>query len=252
MSIKYLGETLDIHCGGVDNLFPHHENEIAQSEAATERKFVKYWLHNEHLFVEGKKMSKTDGNCYTLRQLIAKGYDPKAIRYLLISTHYRQQLNFTFEGLEAAKSAIDRLANFMNRLQTADGMDEKAVLSKLIEQVQTGFEEALDDDLNISVALANLFNFVREVNRLCDEEKLSKERAKEVHDLMLRFDAVLGVIGEKSAEYGLSEEAGRLIKEREKARKERDWKKADEIREQLNAMGITIEDTPQGVKWRKR
>jgi len=250
MSMKYLGETLDIHCGGVDNMFPHHENEIAQSEAATGRKFVNYWLHCEHLLVEGRKMAKRWGNYYTLRDLIAKGYDPKAIRYLLISTHYRQQLNFTFEGVEAAKSTVDRLLNFVYRLADANGKGYGEELYKLIDHVQRSFEEAMDDDLSISVALASLFDFVREVNNLLDDNKLSRNESQEIYRLILSFDRVLGVIGEIKKEEKLPKEAEELVQQREEARKAKDWRRADEIREKLKAMGIIIEDTSQGVKWR--
>ena len=251
MSMKYLGETFDIHCGGVDNIFPHHENEIAQSEAATGKQFVRYWLHNEYLLVEGRKMSKRFGNYYTLRDLLAKGYDPKAIRYLLMSTHYRQQLNFTFEGLEAAKNAVDRLTNFVYRLLDADGEGCGEKIGSLMENVQKRFEEAMCDDLNIAVALAAIFNFVREVNKLMDDKKLSRGEAEQVYELMMRFDKVLGVIGEvKKEEEKLPKEAEELIRKREEARKVRDWETADKIRERLKAMGVIVEDTPQGVKWR--
>jgi len=250
MSMKYLGETFDIHCGGVDNMFPHHENEIAQSEAATGKKFVNYWLHNEHLLVEGKRMGKRYGNYYTLRDLRDKGYDPKAIRYLLISTHYRQQLNFTFEGLEAAKSAIERLTNFMRRLLEAEGKGCGEEITTLISHVQKSFEEAMDDDLNIGAALAALFDFVKDINRLIDENKLGKEEAQDVYALVMKFDKVLGVIGEVKKEEKLPREAEELIKKREEARKAKDWKTADDIREQLKSIGVIIEDTPQGVKWK--
>ena len=250
MAMKYLGETIDIHTGGVDNLFPHHENEIAQSEAATGKKFVDYWLHNEHLLVEGGKMAKSLGNFYTLRDLVAKGYDPKTVRYLLISTHYRQQLNFTFEGLEAAKNTIERLINFVYRLVDADGMGCGEKIGALMNDVQRRFEEAMDDDLNISVALAALFDFVREVNKLLDDNVLSKEEAEEVYELMMGLDKVLGVIGEIKRKERLPEEAEELIRKREEARKAMNWEVADKIREQLRSMGIIIEDTPQGVKWK--
>lgn len=250
MAMKYLGETIDIHTGGVDNLFPHHENEIAQSEGATGKKFVNYWLHNEHLLVEGRRMGKSLGNFYTLRDLLAKGYDAKAIRYLLMSTHYRQQLNFTFKGLEAAKNAVDRLINFARRLIDARGKGCGEKLKTLMSDVKERFEEAMDDDLNVSVALAAIFDFVREVNKLMDNNMLSKEEAEEVYKLMMRFDKVLGIIGEAKKEEKLPEEAKELIRKREEARKAKDWETADKIREQLKAMGVIIEDTPQGVKWR--
>jgi cysteinyl-tRNA synthetase len=250
MSMKYLGETFDIHCGGVDNVFPHHENEIAQSEAATGKKFVDYWLHNEYLLVEGRRMAKRFGNFYTLRDLLKMGYDPKAIRYLLLSTHYRQPFNFTFEGLEAAKGAVNRLTNLMRRLRDADGKSSGEKITKLINEVQTSFGEAMDDDLNISIALAALFEFVRDINSLLDAESLSRDEAKRVYALIAGFDKVLGVTGEVKTEETLPKEAEELIKKREEARKAKDWKTADAIRQQLNAMGITIEDTPQGVRWR--
>jgi cysteinyl-tRNA synthetase len=250
MAMKYLGETIDIHTGGVDNLFPHHENEIAQSEAATGKKFVNYWLHIEHLLVEGGKMAKSLGNFYTLRDLLAKGYDPKAVHYLLMSTHYRQQLNFTFEGLEAAKNALDRLVNFVRRLMGADGSGCGEKIRALTNDAQRRFEEAMDDDLNISVALAALFDFVREVNKLLDDNMLSKGEAEEVYELMMRFDKVLGVIGEIKRKEKLPKEAEELILKREEARKAKDWEAADKIREQLGSIGIIIEDTPQGVKWK--
>jgi len=250
MSMKYLGETFDIHCGGVDNLFPHHENEIAQSEAATGKKFVNYWLHNEHLLVEGRKMSKSLGNYYTLRDLTAKGYDPRAIRYLVMATHYRQQVNFTFEGLEAAKNAVERLRNFAYRLVDADGKGCGERASLLIDRVQEDFGNAMDDDLNISLALAALFDFVRETNNLLDDNLLSKKEAKEIYSLMMRFDKVLGVIGEVRKKDKLPKTAETLIMKREEARKAKDWKTADQIRKQLKDMGVIVEDTATGQKWR--
>jgi cysteinyl-tRNA synthetase len=248
--MRYLGETFDVHCGGVDNMFPHHENEIAQSEAATGKTFVNYWLHNEHLLVEGKRMAKRYGNFYTLRDLLGKGYDPVAIRYLLLSTHYRQQFNFTFEGLEAAKGAVERLRNFMRRLQDASGKGSGEEIAELMGKVQVGFGEAMDDDLNVSVALAVLFDFVRDVNNLLDANAVSQAEAKQVYALTASFDKVLGVIGKVEAEVALPKEAEVLIRKREEARKSKDWKTADAIRQQLKAMGIVIEDTAQGVRWK--
>jgi cysteinyl-tRNA synthetase len=250
MAMKYLGETLDIHCGGMDNLFPHHENEIAQSEAATGKKFVNYWLHNEWLLSEGKRMAKSSHNYYTLGDLLEKGYSAKVVRYLLLATHYRQQFNFTIEGLEAARGAVDRLTNFLYRLRDLDGKGSGEQLKQMMNRVQNGFEEAMDDDLNISIALASVFDFVRDINSLLDNNQLSKDEAKAVFGLMLKFDRVLGVIGEVKERAKLSREAEDLIRKREEARKTKDWKTADQIREQLKTMGIVLEDTTQGVTWK--
>ncbi len=251
MSMKYLGETFDIHCGGVDNMFPHHENEIAQSEAATGKKFVNYWLHNEHLLVEGKKMSKRFGNFYTLRDLLAKGYDPVVIRYLLMSTHYRQQFNFTFEGLESAKGAIDRLKNFVRRLHETEGKDSKGKVAGLTEKLEACFGGSMDDDLDIGMALASLFDFVREINNLLDNNMVSKQEAADIGGLMMRIDEVLGVIGKVKVEEALPADIDALVQKREEARKAKNWKEADAIRSQLKSMGIVLEDTAQGVRWHK-
>jgi cysteinyl-tRNA synthetase len=250
MSMRYLGETFDIHCGGIDNMFPHHENEIAQSEASTGKKFVNYWLHNEHLLVEGRKMAKKFGNFYTLRDLLQRGYDPIVIRYLLLSTHYRAQFNFTFDALDAAHAAVERLRNFVRRLQDADGEGSGGKVADLLHEVQVGFGEAMDDDLNVSVALAVLFNFVHEVNALLDAGVVSRSEADEVGALMKRFDSVLGVIGEVEEEEVLSKEAEELIAKREEARKAKDWATADALRVRLSELGVIVEDTAQGVRWR--
>jgi cysteinyl-tRNA synthetase len=251
MSMKYLGETFDIHCGGVDNMFPHHENEIAQSEAATGKKFVNYWLHNEHLQVEGKKMSKSLGNFYTLRDLLAKGYDPIAIRYLLMSTHYRQQFNFTFESLEAAKSAVERLRNFVRRLHEAEGEINTGKVAILSAKLEACFGGSMDDDLNIGVALSSLFDFIREINGLLDANLVSKQEAADVGGLMMRIDDVLGVIGRVEMEDTLPSDINALVQKRENARKNKNWKEADDIRSELKSMGIILEDTAQGVRWHK-
>ena len=247
MSMRYLGETFDIHCGGIDNMFPHHENEIAQSEGATGKKFVNYWLHNEHLLVEGRKMAKKLGNFYTLRDLLGKSYDPIAIRYLLLSTHYRSQFNFTFEALDAAGVAVERLRNFVRRLQDAQGEGSGNKVAELLRGVQQGFGEAMDDDLNVSVALAVLFDFVREMNVLLDDCVVSKNEADEVVAVLKRFDGVLGVVGEVEAEEALPKEAEVLIAKREAARKAKDWATAEALRVRLSELGVVVEDTAQGV-----
>ena len=246
MSMKYLGETFDIHCGGIDLTFPHHENEIAQSEAYTGKKFVNYWIHNEHLVVDGKKMSKSLGNFYTLRDLIKKGYDPIAIRYLLLSTHYRQKLNFTFEGLEAAKAAVEKLNNFIFTLKNITETEDNKKIDSLIKKSEKEFEDKLDDDLNISEALAVGFNFMNEVNKL----KISKNDSKKVLDLMKKFNEVLGVIDFDKKE-DVSDGVRKLIGERDKARDDKDWEKADKIRDELKKKGIELIDSKEGTKWKK-
>jgi cysteinyl-tRNA synthetase len=251
MSTKYLGETFDIHCGGIDNMFPHHENEIAQSEAASGKPFVHYWMHNEHLQVEGKKMSKRFGNFYTLRDLLAKGYDPIVIRYLLMSTHYRQQFNFTFEGLEASKAAVERLRNFVRRLHEAEGATDVGKVKVLTEKLEVCFGGSMDDDLNVAVALSSLFDFVREMNALLDANLVSKQEAADVGGLMMRIDEVLGVVGKVEVEEALPSDVDVLVQKREAARKAKNWKEADAIRAQLKAMGIVLEDTAQGIRWHK-
>lgn len=251
MSTKYLGQTFDIHCGGIDNMFPHHENEIAQTEAATDKTFVNYWMHNEHLQVEGKKMSKRFGNFYTLRDLLAKGYDPITIRYLLISTHYRQQFNFTFEGLESAKAAVERLRNFVRRLHETEGTIATEKVATLTAKLEACFSGSMDDDLNVAVALSSLFDFVREMNALLDANLVSKEQAADVGGLMMRIDGVLGVIGKVEVEEALSADIDALVQKREEARKAKNWKEADAIRAQLKTMGIVLEDTAQGIRWHK-
>jgi cysteinyl-tRNA synthetase len=232
-------------------MFPHHENEIAQSEAATGKVFVHYWMHNEHLQVEGKKMSKRFGNFYTLRDLLAKGYDPMAIRYLLLSTHYRQQFNFTFDGLNAAKGAVERLKNFIRRLQDVEGKNSEGEAAMRMQLVKQCFGEAMNDDLNISTALAALFDFVREINNLLDRGLMSKNEALGVREVMLQFNTVLGVFDQVEDKEPLSSDIEALVQKREAARKAKNWKEADMIRIQLRELGIVIEDTAQGIRWYK-
>ena len=195
MAMKYLGETLDIHAGGVDLIFPHHENEIAQSEAITSKPFARFWLHSEFLNVESQKMSKSAGNFYTLRDLQAEGYQPEVVRYLLASVPYRKKLNFTFDGLKAAATAIDRLRNFKLRLETdkyPEGLNEK-----ILERTQAAgrqFEESLDDDLNTAEALAALFEFVRDANTAMDAGEFRAGNTAPALDLLDRFDRIFAVL----------------------------------------------------------
>ena len=250
MSMKYLGENFDVHCGGVDNIFPHHENEIAQSEAATGKRFANYWLHNEHLLVDGKRMAKRYGNYYTLRDLLAKGCDPRAIRLLLLSTHYRQQFNFTFSALDAAKSAIERVENLLRRLKDVRSTKSLGRATDLTKEFQNKFGDSMDDDLNVSLALASFFDFVRDLNNLIDVNGLSTEEAKRIETLLTDLDRVLGILGEEEEE-NLPQKVQELLKKREEARKNKNWKTSDELRNQLREMGYLIEDTAQGARLRK-
>ncbi|UCG60305.1 MAG: cysteine--tRNA ligase [Candidatus Zixiibacteriota bacterium] len=249
MSMKYLGNHFDIHTGGVDNMFPHHENEIAQSEAATGEKFVNYWMHCGYLISEGKKMSKSLGNFYTLRDILGRGYSGVAVRYMLISTHYRQQLDFTVDGLEAAGNALERYNDFINNLEDYPGGDSGGEASDIIDKARKGFEESLDDDLNISGALAAVFDFIRDINRLKAENKLSVAERDEVLKTIRQFDTVLNFTFEKE---DIDSEIETLITQRTEAKKNKDYARADQIRDDLLARGIILEDTPQGVRWKRK
>ncbi len=256
MSSEYLGTTFDIHTGGEDNIFPHHENEIAQSEAASGEPFVKYWLHSAHLIVEGKKMSKSLGNFYTLRQLLDRGYDPLAVRYVLISTHYRQQLNFTFDGLDGAKSSIDRLREFETMLGALPKGEINPSSTELLQKARAGFEDSLDDDLNISGAMGAVFELVREINKLRDSGGLSSADAEPILAFLRDFDAVTGLLPkiESSARPvvldGDEITIERAIELRAEARANKDWPRADTIRVAIATAGYIIKDTPDGTIWR--
>jgi cysteinyl-tRNA synthetase len=248
--MKYLGESFDIHTGGVDLIFPHHENEIAQSEAATGKEFVKYWLHNEHLLVENKKMSKSLGNFYTLRDLLEKKYNPMAIRYVLMATHYRQKLNFTFESLEAADNSIKRLNEFMERVDEFEGESHNPKVAEIIEKARNDFEKAMDDDFNVSIALSVVFDFVKSMNSFLMNGEMSKENAQKAIKLMQGFDSVLGILKKEEKEE-LSEEIKHLIEKRQEARKNKNWEEADKIRDELKEKGIILKDTKDGVRWER-
>lgn len=250
MSIKYLGQPFDIHTGGVDNIFPHHENEIAQSEGASGEKFANYWLHNAHLMVEGRKMAKSLGNCYTLKDLMGLGHNPLAVRHELLTTHYRQQLNFTFEGLSAALGALQRLRDFWQSLEDVRGDSDGGKVAPVLEKAKTGFEEGLDEDLNISPALASIFDMVREVNSLIAEGQISKGEAQQTLNLLKRFDAVLGFI--QPEESTIDKEIEGLIERRNQAREDKNWAEADRVRDELLQKGIILEDTKEGTKWKRK
>ncbi len=253
MSIKNLSETFDIHCGGEDLIFPHHTNEIAQSEGATGEKFVNYWLHNAHLLVNGQKMSKSLGNFYTLRDIMDKGYNPLLLRIILLKTHYRHVADFSFDNFTEAKSIAERFVNFLFSL---DSIKEKGKnkqnVKRLISDCEKRFDKAMDDDLNVSEALAAVFDFMNEVNKSLNT--LNVDQAKDVKDFILKIDGVFGFIENIYGDYLAklkqkikTTEIDRLLKEREEARNDRDFKKSDELRDEIQAIGFLIEDAKSGT-----
>lgn len=249
MSMKYLGPHFDIHMGGVDNIFPHHENEIAQSECANGQKFVNYWLHCQHLVVENKKMSKSVGNFYTLRELLQRGHDPLAIRYLLISSHYRKLLNFSFASLEMASQALNRIKNFVFALKNVPTAGpENPEIKELINASQNIFRENLADDFNISGALGVLFDFIYQVNLKMNA--VTQADALLILKHMEKLDLVLGILPEQESA-DLEAVITDKIARRERARKNKDFALADAIRGELKNQGITLLDTAAGVKWKK-
>ncbi|HYL85786.1 MAG TPA: cysteine--tRNA ligase [Candidatus Angelobacter sp.] len=266
MAMKYLGETLDIHTGGIDLAFPHHENEIAQSEAATGKPFARYWLHAEHLLVEGEKMSKSLGNFFTLRDLFAKGYKPSALRFALASVPYRKQLNFTFDGLTQATNSVERLRNFADRLKQAKfPAGKQEGMAARVAKAAEEFDAGLSDDLNTARALAAVFDLVREANIAMDKGEFRQGDVSAVQEFLTTFDKVFAVLedndaqklqalGYGSADAGLSEaEIDRLVAERNAAKKKRDFATADRIRKELADRGIMIEDAKDGsVRWKRK
>jgi cysteinyl-tRNA synthetase len=254
MAMKYLGPTLDIHTGGVDLAFPHHENEIAQSEALTGKTFARFWLHSEHLIVEGQTMSKSLGNFFTLRDVLEQGYSPEAVRYLLASHPYRNKLNFTFDSLRSAVTAIDRLRNYKLRLETdkyPEGLNE-ALVERTRDAIRR-FEDALDDDLNTAGGLAAAFEYVRDTNTAMDAGEFRAGNVQPALDFLAKFDAVFDVIRPASNETGLSDaEIEAKIAERNQARKSRNFARSDEIRKELLELGIVLEDTKEGTRWKRK
>jgi cysteinyl-tRNA synthetase len=247
MSSKYLGETFDIHMGGVDNKFPHHENEIAQSECATGKKFVNYWLHCEHLMVEGKKMSKSLGNFYTLRDLLEKNIKPTAIRFTLENTNYRQQLNFTITSVKDNEKTIQGIQNFIDRLKSISIEKEDDSIKILIDKAREGFENSLDDDLNMPLAMSFIFEFQKTINKLIDEESIGKNSANEPIMFMKEINSVIGIIDFNEKFFELTKDQEKLIEKRNQARENKDWVIADKLRDELKVQGIILIDNKDGT-----
>ena len=283
MALKYLGDSFDLHAGGEDLMFPHHENEIAQSECATHKPFARHWFHVRFLLVEGRKMSKSEGNFYTLRDLLLKGYKASAIRFLLLSVPYRHQLNFTFDGLRESTNAIERLRTFAQRMREGNwptvGCDE--TVSKAIQHGQEAFFTALANDLNTAEARAAVFEVIRTVNTAADRYRLCQSDVGAILALLSQFDQIFAVVVDRDAELtrwaiewarsegrldqvdrevltrfstcGLKDdEIDALVAERSEAKKRRNFARADAIRNHLLEMGILIEDSKDGVRWRRK
>jgi len=274
MSMEYLGPSFDLHAGGEDLIFPHHENEIAQSESLTGKSFARFWMHVRFLLVEGEKMSKSAGNFFTLRDLLIKGHKASSIRYQLASVPYRKQFNFTFDGLKQAAHSVERLRNFKSRLETAQlppGKNES--IQTLAEKTKTEMRASLADDLNTAEALAAMFDLARKANTVADKGELRQGDKEPLLDALRQFDEIFAVLKDDDAgktaralewakSHGLETniaansisdaEVERLIAERNAAKKARDFAKADAIRKQLAEAGIVVEDTKDGIRWKRR
>jgi cysteinyl-tRNA synthetase len=248
MATALLGDQIDIHCGGVDNIFPHHEAEIAQSEGVTGKKFVRYWLHCAHLLVDGQKMAKSLGNFYTVPDVLAKGYTGRELRYALLRVHYRVPLNFTWEGMNEARESLGRIDEWLTRLREVPERENVQCSTSNAQRSieKQDFEQALDDDLNISAALGFLFETIRETNRAMDENKLDPASARAWLDWWKRINTVLDV--EAEGEIVVPQEVTQLANERENARREKNWKRSDELRERISALGWEVRDTKDGPK----
>jgi cysteinyl-tRNA synthetase len=245
MSTALLGDQIDIHCGGVDNIFPHHEAEIAQSEGVTGKKFVRYWLHCAHLLVDGQKMAKSLGNFYTVPDVLAKGYTGRELRYALLRVHYRVPLNFTWEGMNEARESLARIDEWLTRLRQLVGSADRADRTPQ-RSVPTHFEDALDDDLNISAALGFLFESIRETNRAMDKNEMDAASASAWLHWWKRINTVLDLQAE--TDVAVPEEVAELAEQREAARREKNWKRSDELRERISALGWEVRDTKDGPK----
>jgi len=250
MSMKYLGPSFDIHTGGEDNIFPHHENEIAQSEAATAKKFVHFWIHCGWLLVAGQKMAKSKGNFYTLRDLEQRSHNPLTFRLLILGAHHRSKFNFTFRGLKQAQEGLERIVEFLKKLKSIERKQTKQIpdVKRLLNKAKREFEKYMDDDFNTPRALAIMFETVKEGNKLVDENKLNPAEAGVFYNLIIKFDQVLGILPSKIVIPKIPAEIKKLVKEREKARKEKKWRKADKLRKETEKKGYKLEDTARGAK----
>jgi len=246
MSMTLLGDQIDIHCGGVDNIFPHHEAEIAQSEGVTGTKFVRYWLHCAHLLVDGQKMAKSLGNFYTVPDVLAKGYTGRELRYALVRVHYRVPLNFTWEGMNEARESLGRIDEWLARLRELAKQENVQLSTSNVQRPTTAFEDALDDDLNISAALGSLFESIRETNRAMDQNEMDSASACAWLGWWKRINTVLDLEAETNV--AIPHEVTKLAEERENARREKNWKRSDELRERISALGWEVRDTKDGSK----
>ena len=257
MALRLLdGAPIDIHAGGVDLIFPHHENEIAQAEGATNQTFSRFWVHVEHLFVENEKMSKSLGNVFTVPDIVAKGFRPSALRYLLLSSHYRKQLNFTWSGMEQAEESLRRVVDFLVRLDGVTGQGRSEEIEAAAIKARDAFKAALESDLNTAAGLAALFDLVKSGNAAIDAGKMSAADAALVRSTIEDLDRVLGVVSLRRAEDAKPpmpvEEIQRMIDERKAAKQRRDFAEADRIRTSLADRGVLLEDNPAGTRWKKK
>ena len=257
MALRLLdGAPIDIHAGGVDLIFPHHENEIAQAEGATKQTFSRFWVHVEHLFVENEKMSKSLGNVFTVPDIVAKGFRPSALRYLLLSSHYRKQLNFTWSGMEQAEESLRRVVDFLVRLDGVSGQGKSEEIEAAAIKARDAFKAALESDLNTAAGLAALFDLVKSGNAAIDAGKMSAEDAALVRSTIEDLDRVLGVVSLRRAEDAKPpmpvEEIERMIEGRKAAKQRRDFAEADRIRTSLADRGVLLEDNPSGTRWKKK
>jgi cysteinyl-tRNA synthetase len=257
MALRLLGEPpIDIHAGGIDLIFPHHENEIAQSEGATRKQFARFWVHVEYLIVDEQKMSKSLGNTYTIPDVVAKGFRPSAVRYLLLSAHYRKQLNFTWASLGQAEEALRRLTDFLARLDAVSTPGSHPDISERVEAAKQAFANAIRDDLNTAAALGAMFELVRAVNFAVDAGQIGSGDVASIREAFDGFDRVLGVLSLRRAEDERPpvpvDEIDRLVEERLAAKRRRDFAAADAIRHDLAARGVLLEDSPSGTRWKRK